>query len=110
MNFPVINDNRTIGLLRKYIIELIQLYNQVNMKPGDNADNYNLKIAELEKKLIEENLDKMKFTDEKTRLINRMQEMKAKFNDLVKSKADLQAELIQSEEEKLKVSKALIEL
>ena len=59
------------------------------MKPGENADNYNLKIAELEKKLIEENLDRMKFTDEKTRLINRMQEMKAKFNDLVKSKADL---------------------
>ena len=80
------------------------------MKPGDNADNYNLKIAELEKKLIEENLEKMKFTDEKTKLINRMQEMKSKFNELVKSKADLQAELIQSEEEKLKVSKALIEL
>lgn len=59
------------------------------MKPGDNADNYNLKIAELEKKLIEENLDRMKFTDEKTKLINRMQEMKNKFNDLVKSKADI---------------------
>jgi hypothetical protein len=42
------------------------------MKPGDNADNYNLKIAELEKKLIEENLEKLKFTDEKTKLINRM--------------------------------------
>jgi predicted nuclease with TOPRIM domain len=110
MNYPVINDNRTIGLLRKYRVELIQLYNQVNMKPGDNADNYNLKIAELEKKLIEENLDRMKFTDEKTKLINRMQEMKSKFNELVKSKADLQSELIQSEEEKLKVSKALIEL
>lgn len=80
------------------------------MKPGDNADNYNLKIAELEKKLIEENLEKMKFTDEKTKLINRMQEMKSKFNELVRSKADLQSELIQSEEEKLKVSKALIEL
>ena len=39
-----------------------------------------------------------------------MQEMKSKFNDLVKSKADLQSELISSEEEKLKVSKALIEL
>ncbi len=36
--------------------------------------------------------------------------MKGKFNELVQSKADLQAELIQSEEEKLKVSKALIEL
>ena len=36
--------------------------------------------------------------------------MKQKFNDLVKSKAELQEELITSEEEKLKVSKALIEL
>ena len=28
-------------------------------------DNFNLKIAELEKKLIEESLERMKFTDEK---------------------------------------------
>ena len=89
MNYPVINDNRTIGLLRKYRTELIQLYNQVNMLPGDNSDNYNLKIAELEKKLIEENLEKMKLADEKVKLVNKMQEMKSKFNDLVKSKADL---------------------
>lgn len=33
-----------------------------------------------------------------------------KFNEIVKSKADLQSELIKSEEEKLKISKALIEL
>ena len=39
-----------------------------------------------------------------------MAEMKSKFNDMVKSKADLQQELIKSEEQKLKVSKALIEL
>jgi hypothetical protein len=37
------------------------LYNQISIKPGDNADNYNLKIAELEKKLIEENWDRRKF-------------------------------------------------
>jgi len=80
------------------------------MLPGDNADNYNLKIAELEKKLIEENLEKMKMADEKSWDRNKMQEMKAKFNDIVKSKADLQGELIKSEEEKLKVSKAMIEL
>jgi len=39
-----------------------------------------------------------------------MAEMKSKFNDMVKSKADLQGELIKSEEQKLKVSKAMIEL
>ena len=80
------------------------------MLPGDNADNYNLKIAELEKKLIEENLEKMKMADEKSWLVNKMQEMKMKFNEIVKSKTDLQGNLIESEEEKLKVSKALIEL
>ena len=42
--------------------------------------------------------------------MQKMAEMKTKFNDMVKSKADLQQELIRSEEEKLKVSKALIEL
>ena len=39
-----------------------------------------------------------------------MSDMKSRFNDLVKSKAELQEELIRAEEEKLKVSKALIEL
>jgi hypothetical protein len=37
----------------------------------------------LEKKLIEENLDKMRFTDDKQKLIMRMQEMKGKFNELI---------------------------
>jgi hypothetical protein len=78
-NYPVINDNRILGLLRKYRVELVQLQNQVNMLPGDNADNYNLKIAELEKKLIEENLEKMKMADEKSRLVSKMQEMKLRF-------------------------------
>jgi len=98
MNYPVINDNRTIGLLRKYRVELNA--GQSGMGAGraiggnDVADNYNLKVAELEKKLIEENLEKMRFTDDKQKLIMRMQEMKGKFNELVQSKADLQAELI----------------
>jgi coiled-coil domain-containing protein 78 len=78
--------------------------------PDLGSDSFNLKIAELEKKLIEENLEKMRFNDEKSKLVSRMQEMKGKFNEIVQSKADLQSELIQSEEEKLKVSKALIEL
>lgn len=89
-NYPVINDNRTIGLLRKYRVELasatshLQGFGGRNGNTGsDIADNYNLKIAELEKKLIEDNLEKMKYTDEKQRLVTRMQEMKGKFNDLV---------------------------
>ena len=121
MNFPVINDNRTIGLWRKYRLEISSSASAPGAGLGlgapskmggelGGADGYNLKIAELEKKLIEENLERMRYNDEKQKLVARMQEMKSKFNELVQSKADLQAELINSEEEKLKVSKALIEL
>jgi chromosome segregation ATPase len=110
MNYPVLNDNRTLGLLKKFRTEISQLQNQVNLVPGDSSDNYNLKIAELEKKLIEETLEKMKGNEDKSKLVSKMQEMKSKFNELVKAKADMQGELIRAEEEKLKVSKALIEL
>jgi chromosome segregation ATPase len=60
--------------------------------------------------LIDQNITTMKGSEERDRLIQRLADMKAKFNDLVKTKADLQQDLITSEEEKLKVSKALIEL
>lgn len=52
----------------------------------------------------------MKSNDEKDKLIVRLNEMKGRFNDMVREKAELQHELIISEEEKLKISKALIEL
>lgn len=39
-----------------------------------------------------------------------MADMRTRYNEIVQSKAALQKELIQSEEEKLRISKALIEL
>ena len=69
-----------------------------------------MRIAELEKKLIQHNISTLKSGDEKDKVIQKMVDMKNWFNEVVKSKADLQQELINSEEEKLKISKALIEL
>ena len=73
-------------------------------------ENHGPRVAELERKLIDQNMGSLKIADEKEQLVQRLGEMKQKFNDLVKAKADLQQELIYSEEEKLKVTKALIEL
>jgi hypothetical protein len=60
--------------------------------------------------LIQHNISTLKSGDEKDKVIQKMVDMKNWFNEVVKSKADLQQELINSEEEKLKISKALIEL
>ena len=69
-----------------------------------------MRTAELEKKLIDQNITVMKYRDEKERLVDKMQEIKTKYNEMIQNKSDLQSDLIMSEEEKLKVSKALIEL
>ena len=55
-----------LGLLRKYRYEINELLVS-SSKGGGGAggDPYHLKIAELEKKLIGDNLDKMKAADER---------------------------------------------
>lgn len=108
MNFPIINDGKTIGLLKKYRAEIIQLLNSTGN--GASAEDYNMRIADLEKRLIEDNLEKLKGTDEKQKLGAKLSELREKYNQLVRNKADIQAELIKSEEEKLEISKALVEL
>ena len=67
-------------------------------------------MVELERKLIDQNIDNLKNNEEKDMLVARLGDIKNRFNDLVREKAELQEELITSEEEKLKVSKAMIEL
>lgn len=76
----------------------------------EGQDGFNTKIIELEKKLIEDNIDKLRTADEKQRMAQKLQELREKYNALVRSKSDLQGELIRSEEEKLEISKALVEL
>jgi hypothetical protein len=49
-----------------------------------------LRIAELEKKLIQQNISTLKSGDEKDKVIQKMVDMKNRFNEVVKSKADLQ--------------------
>lgn len=52
----------------------------------------------------------MKDAEEKQQLTQKLVELRDKYNELVKSKADLNAELIASEEEKLQMAKQQVEL
>jgi len=109
INFPVVTDGKIIGLLKKYRSEIIQLLGS-RAAGGEGGGEHYLKMAELEKRLIDDNMDKLKMIDEKQKLAAKLSELREKYNQLVKSKADLQNELIQCEEEKLEISKALVEL
>jgi coiled-coil domain-containing protein 78 len=67
-------------------------------------------MRELEKKLVNANVNAMKARDENEKLVQKMAEMKNRYNEIIGSKGQLQEELIAAEEEKLKLSRALIEL
>jgi predicted nuclease with TOPRIM domain len=78
---------------------------------GDSSiDTLRITNAKLNKNIREMELDKLKMVEIRARLKKTLVELREKYNLLVQSKADLQEELIRVEEDKLDVSKALIEL
>ena len=63
-NFGIINDNKAIGLLKKYRAEINSAKNNNNNVVNGNNQLFtgdeSGKLVELEKKLIENHLDKMR--------------------------------------------------
>lgn len=68
-------------------MSIVQNPNQVF--PEGHHYNDKQQVVELEKKLIENHLDKMRQADDKQRLANKLAELRDKFNNLVKEKGDL---------------------
>ena len=110
MDYPVVNDSRLIGLLRKYRLEIMELLYQISNSGTGSIDVLNKRIAELEKQLILNNMEKLRYNDEKVGLGENIRGLKESYNKLVKDKAELQQQLIKSEEEKLRSGKQVIEL
>ena len=108
-NFPVINEGKAIGLLRKYRQEAIQAYDNLQAMLNNNLDNFALNHLDVEKKLIEENLNRMRASEENEKLSKKIVELRDQYNQLTQRHADLKADLIASEEEKIQLSKTLIE-
>ena len=74
MNFPVQNDNRVLGLLRKFRVQIKSLQQRVEAVGGGRgydprSSDGGLRVAELEKKLIDQNINGMKAGDDRDRLV-----------------------------------------
>ena len=110
INFPVINDSRQIGLLRRFRLEIKYLAHQLWLLGPRSIESFNTKISELEKELIEGDLDKLKYYDEKVKFGDKIRDLKESYNNMQKSKADMEEELIRCEEERLNITKQFIDL
>jgi hypothetical protein len=110
INFPVINDNRQIGLLQRYRVEIKHLQNQLWLIGPKSIESFNSKISDLEKELVEGDLDKLRYSEERMKLGNKIRDLKESYNAAVKAKAELEADLIRCEEERLTLTQQYIEL
>ena len=109
-NFPITNEGKAVGLLRKYRQEAIQAYDNLQAMLNSNMDGLALTHLDVEKKLIEENIQRMKASEENEKLAKKIVELRDQYNGLTQKYADLKAELIASEEQKIQITKTLIEV
>ncbi|KAI8465646.1 MAG: P-loop containing nucleoside triphosphate hydrolase protein [Monoraphidium minutum] len=119
-NYPIINHGRARGLLHKIRFRLLgfvedreTLRDQLGAAPaeGDPAD-FALsaaRVRDMEARLLEEREEKAALAAEKGALQARLAKLKDAGTGELREKAELQEALIRSEEQRLAVSRALID-
>ena len=108
VNFPIINNSKAICLLHKYRKTNIALRKRAYGPRGETIEKYQEIIAELEKKKVGGGLDTIKLNDERKLMNIKLNEFKERYSSILKEKASIQERLLEVENEKLQMSKALI--
>ena len=116
-NYPIINEERIQGLLRKNRLKIFHLREELHVaetmaeeKIFATATAAESKLVEIQGRLVICEEEKFKLSEEKRKLYSMYMEFRSKYSALVESKTKFQADLIASEEERLNVTKLLIDM
>eukprot|EP00698_Gefionella_okellyi_P018318 TRINITY_DN5479_c0_g1_i1.p1 TRINITY_DN5479_c0_g1~~TRINITY_DN5479_c0_g1_i1.p1 ORF type:complete len:931 (-),score=273.93 TRINITY_DN5479_c0_g1_i1:1445-4237(-) len=112
VNYPVVNNGLTMGLIRKLRVTASHLRDELAARGDSSGGDATglLRLHELEGKLIREEIEKLRLKEEAEKLYQKLVEVRDKYTALLGQKSDVHAELLAAEEEKIKISKALIDL
>ena len=74
MNFPIQNESSVLGLLRKYRVQIQKQDQLLTAYSGNQGfypeeDNLKKRVADLQTKLIEQNMSTLKAGDDKDKLV-----------------------------------------
>jgi len=112
--YPIQNSTHANGLLAKYRKDLLRVGKDLQAAQAaaekQETRHLLLKINELEGSKLTESTARIKLYQEKEQLYEKVVQFREKYNKLVESKAAVQQKLIESEEERLTISKALIDV
>ena len=107
------------GLLRRNRVQLLTKDDRIRdlVEGGGQSKQDEERIASLESNLesmqeqaVRDKMAILKLREDNRAVFNKLQEFRKKYNELVTNKAKLQEVLISAEQEKLKISKALVDL
>ena len=101
------------GLLCKYRSLILQLQDEIiNGAPmGEKSNEFSVeKIAQLQRDMAAALLDRNTAKEDRGRLFEMMELLKAKYNTIVKEKYNQSQELIKAEEDKLAIARAFVDL
>ncbi|XP_019633836.1 PREDICTED: coiled-coil domain-containing protein 78-like [Branchiostoma belcheri] len=106
-NFPILNDHLAQGLVCQMRARILSLQEQLGYEEGHGRA---LQLHEMRDELKKLTTDNLQLRDKNERLYQKVEQLQSKLNQMAGSRTDLSSKLIFSEEEKLQVSKALVDL
>lgn len=109
-NYPILNDSLAQDLVTQYRARVDASLQHGGLDLGGKGGAGMLSRSELQDQLLKITTDNTQLRERNDRLFQRLEQVQEKLTDLAKSKSELSAKLVASEEEKLKVSKGLVEL
>ncbi|XP_067859476.1 coiled-coil domain-containing protein 78 isoform X2 [Heptranchias perlo] len=107
-NFPVLNDYCVESLVTQYRARILALQHQSGEDMGTKGRSE--KANALKDQIRRLNNENVQLRDKNERLYTKLGELQGKLGQMAGSKSDLSSKLVFSEEEKLKISKDLIDL
>jgi len=110
VTYPICNNAAAQGLLRRYRRKLSQKGADGDIDGNYEESEFNLKLSELEGKAVKDKLEILKLREDKSRIVEKLKDFQDRYKDLNDSKRSVQRKLIDSEEENLKTSNALLDM
>ncbi|XP_038676747.1 coiled-coil domain-containing protein 78 isoform X1 [Scyliorhinus canicula] len=107
-NFPVLNDYFVESLVTQYRARILALQLPSFQEMGTKGDGE--KVNLLRDQIRRVNNENVQLRDRNERLYTKLGDLQGKMGQMAGSKTDLSSKLVFSEEEKLKISKDLIDL
>ncbi|KAF0701103.1 Aste57867_8400 [Aphanomyces stellatus] len=118
-NFPLVHTDMIQGIRRRHTAETVYLKTELESLRtsaagggGSDAATFPLveKTHELEGRLLKEGVEKAKLKEHADAMVKNVTEYRAKYQELVESEVKLRKQVMDGEREKLRLSKALVDL